>query len=222
MSSSAAAPAPSPRTSAPAIRDASARPMPESAVAVASSLEAPVAGLKAVGYGLPCLKCRTYYAANVKVCPVCQTTERVSPVIAAAHTSIAAPAVAEATPDLATLEAERERFLKDFKAQLLTSQMQVRATPTTQCSRPENHQSGQQTAAVCQTCFDHLQERVDILEAALHIDLKEAAQIVYEAVWADTSDSTKTYDNAAHALVNELRKRAGVTQTFGILQPLSD
>jgi len=48
------------------------------------------------------------------------------------------------------------------------------------------------------------------------------SQIVYEAVWADTSDSTKTYDNAAHALLNELRKRAGVTQTFGILRPLSD
>jgi len=177
--------------------------------------------LKPVGYGLPCLKCRTYYAANVKVCPVCQTSERVSPVVAPVRTTVA-PAVSEETPDLATLEAERERFLRDFKAQLLTSQMQVRSTPTTNCTRAENHQSGQQTATICQTCFDHLQERVDILEAALHIDLKEASQIVYEAVWADTSDSTKTYDNAAHALLNELRKRAGVTQTFGILQPLSD
>ena len=120
------------------------------------------------------------------------------------------------------MEAERERFLKDFKAQLLTSQMQVRTSPSTNCTRAENHQTGQQTATVCQTCFDHLQERVDILEAALHIDLKEAAQIVYEAVWADTSDSTKTYDNAAHALLNEMRKRAGITQTFGVLQPLSD
>jgi len=26
------------------------------------------------------------------------------------------------------------------------------------------------------------------MEAALHIDLKEAAQIVYEAVWSDPSD----------------------------------
>ncbi len=133
-----------------------------------------------------------------------------------------APPLSEEVPDLATLEAERERFLRDFKAQLLTSQMQVRAIAPTHCTRAENHQSGQQKATVCQNCFDHLQERVDILEAALHIDLKEAAQIVYEAVWADTSDSTKTYDNAAHSLLNELRKRAGITQTFGILQPLSD
>src|SRR5580704_385958 len=221
MSSTAAAPATSPRTVAPAIRESSPRPTPESAVAGSSPMPTPPAGLKAVGYGLPCIKCRTYYAANVKVCPVCQTTERVSPVVVAARTA-AAPAVSEEVPDLATLEAERERFLRDFKAQLLTSQMQVRSTPTTNCTRAENHQASQQTATVCQTCFDHLQERVDILEAALHIDLKEAAQIVYEAVWADTSDSTKTYDNAAHALLNEMRKRAGITQTFGVLQPLSD
>ncbi|MFZ0802940.1 MAG: hypothetical protein WBQ09_15000 [Terriglobales bacterium] len=219
MSSTAAAPATNPRTTAPPVREGAARPASEPAAA--SHLEAPLAGLKPVGYGLPCIKCRTYYAANVKVCPVCQTAERVSPVVAPVRTVIA-PAASEETPDLATLEAERERFLRDFKAQLLTSQMQVRSAPTTNCTRAENHQANPQTATICQTCFDHLQERVDILEAALHIDLKEASQIVYEAVWADTSDSTKTYDNAAHALLNELRKRAGVTQTFGILQPLSD
>jgi len=202
---------------------ASAPAMEKRAVAAGATaqMEPSPLGFKPAGYGLPCVKCRTYYAANVKVCPVCQTTERVSPVVATIAPP-SAPAISEETPDLATLEAERERFLRDFKAQLLTSQMQVRSTPPTNCTRAENHQSGQQTATVCQTCFDHLQERVDILEAALHIDLKEAAQIVYEAVWADTSDSTKTYDNAAHALLNELRKRAGVTQTFGLLQPLSD
>jgi len=220
MSSTAAAPATSHRTAKSAVRDANARPAPESAAAAAGPIAEPL-GLKAVGYGLPCLKCRTYYAANVKVCPVCQTAERVSPVVVSAPPA-PAPALSEEPPDLATLEAERERFLKDFKAQLLTSQMQVRTTPSTNCTRSENHQSGQQTATVCQTCFDHLQERIDVLEAALHIDLKEAAQIVYEAVWADTSDSTKTYDNAAHSLLNEMRKRAGITQTFGVLQPLSD
>ena len=220
MSSTAAAPATNPRTAKSAVRDSKSRPAPESAVTAASAIAEPL-GLKAVGYGLPCLKCRTYYAADVKVCPVCQTAERVSPMVVTAPPA-PAPALSEEPPDLATLEAERERFLKDFKAQLLTSQMQVRTSPSTNCTRAENHQTGQQTATVCQTCFDHLQERVDILEAALHIDLKEAAQIVYEAVWADTSDSTKTYDNAAHALLNEMRKRAGITQTFGVLQPLSD
>jgi len=207
MSSSAAAPA----TDAKAAAAVANRP-----------LDSPISGFKPVGYGLPCLKCRTYFAANVKVCPVCNSTERVSPIVVAAPAPAAAPTISEETPDLATLEAERERFLKDFKAQLLTSQMQVRSTPPTHCTRAENHQSDQQPATVCQTCFDHQQERIDVLEAALHIDLKEAAQIVYEAVWADTSDSTKTYDNAAHALLNEMRKRAGITQTYGILQPLTD
>ena len=220
MSSTAAAPARASRSAPPAAREGNSRSKPDGSSAPA--ITEPLAGLKAVGYGLPCLKCRTYYAANVTTCPVCQTTERVSAVVASAPPVAPAAAISETTPDLATLEAERERFLRDFKAQLLTSQMQVRSTPPTNCTRAENHQTGQQPATVCQTCFDHLQERVDILEAALHIDLKEAAQIVYEAVWADTSDSTKTYDNAAHALLNELRKRAGITQTFGILQPLSD
>jgi len=184
-------------------------------------MESSGAGFKPIGYGLPCIKCRTYYPANVKVCPVCQTSERVSPSVTLAPTT-PAPVMSEETPDLATLEAERERFLRDFKAQLLNSQRVVHSHPPTNCTRSENHQAGAQPATICQGCFDHLQERVDILEAALHIDLKEAAQIVYEAVWADTSDSSKTYDNAAHALLNELRKRAGITQTFGIHQPLHD
>ena len=48
------------------------------------------------------------------------------------------------------------------------------------------------------------------VEAALHIDLKEAAQIVYDAVWSDPSDPSKTYQNAAQALLTELRKRSGI------------
>jgi len=52
-----------------------------------------------------------------------------------------------------------------------------------------------------------------IMEAALHIDLKEAAQVVYEAVWSDPSDPSKTYQNAAQALLTELRKRSGITRS---------
>jgi len=52
--------------------------------------------------------------------------------------------------------------------------------------------------------------------------LKEAAQIVYDAVWADSSDPGKTYENAAHALLTELRRRSGVTPTFGLMKPLTD
>ena len=50
------------------------------------------------------------------------------------------------------------------------------------------------------------------MEAALHIDLKEAAQIVYDAVWSDPSDPSKTYQNAAQALLSELRQRSGITR----------
>ena len=49
------------------------------------------------------------------------------------------------------------------------------------------------------------------MEAALHMDVKDAGKIVYEAVWADTSDPNKTYINAAGALLTELRKRAGIS-----------
>ena len=46
------------------------------------------------------------------------------------------------------------------------------------------------------------------------MDLKEAAQIIYDAVWADPSDPNKTYQNAAGALLAELRKRAGMNQSW--------
>jgi hypothetical protein len=54
------------------------------------------------------------------------------------------------------------------------------------------------------------------------MDLKEAAQIIYDAVWADPSDPTKTYQNAASAMLAEMRKRAGVVALRGPFQPLSD
>jgi len=62
---------------------------------------------------------------------------------------------------------------------------------------------------------------LDLVEAALHMELKEAAQIVYNAVWADSSDPSKTYQHAAQALISELRKRAGITLVLGSLQPLA-
>jgi hypothetical protein len=173
---------------------------------------------RAAGYGMPCANCKTYYAFDLKACPVCKSTERVSPTAVAVRSTISA----EQCPDPIALEEERERFLRDFKAQVFASQMPLGTTVNLNCARDENHPGGSVPAAVCQGCFDHLQERVDVLEAALHMDLKEATQIIYDAVWADTSDTTKTYENAAHALLSELRKRSGVTQVFGLMQPLSD
>jgi hypothetical protein len=199
------------------------QPSPDTQVAERAAYgaqSAPVQGeAKRSGYGMPCAKCKTYYAANLGACPVCKTTERVSPTVASIP---AAAKLNEQLPDPVALEAERERFLREFKAQTYASQMQINATSSLQCVKQENHGAGFEPAAICQGCYDHLQERVDVLEAALHMDVKEAAQVVYDAVWADPSDPTKTYQNAANALLAELRKRSGITPIFGPLSPLVD
>ena len=157
-------------------------------------------GPRHVGYGLPCSKCGTYYMADQSVCPICKCGERISP------TTLPAPAgLQNAQPDAGELELEEERkpFPKEFKSQLSAS---------FRCSLEQNHQGGHEPAAICRPCYDHLQERVDLVEAALHMDLKEAAQIVYDAVWSDPSDPRKTYQNAAQALLSELCERSGITR----------
>ena len=166
---------------------------------------------------MPCVKCKTYYPADLKACPVCKATERVSPKVEPVRT-----APAEVAPDLATLEAEREKFLQEFKAQLLASPMPNPSGAAARCKNEDQHQGASEAAAVCQSCFDHQQERIDLLEAALHMDVKDGAKIVYDAVWADPSDSDKTYENAAQAILLELRRRAGITPTFGLLKPVTD
>jgi|SRR5271156_363170 len=171
------------------------------------------------GYGLPCTKCRLYYDANLDCCPVCHAKERVS------ATDTAAPskpqAAAEAVPDSAVVEQEREAFLKEFKSQLFAAHAEIASSPVV-CALSEHHAQGAEGASVCKPCYERLQERVDVCEAALHIDLKDAAQIVYDAVWADPSDPSKTYTNAAGALLTELRKRAGVSSMIGPFQPLGN
>jgi len=175
---------------------------------------------KSAGYGMPCAHCRVYYSADLPACPVCHGTERVA---AALPVGSARTSSDEACPDPVLLEQERERFLREFKVQLLASQIQPSAaSPTPSCNRAENHLSSPEPAVICQSCYDHLQERVDVLEAALHMDIKEATQIVYDAVWADNTDSDKSYENAAAALLAELRRRSGVPNTFGLMKPLAD
>jgi hypothetical protein len=166
---------------------------------------------KQVGYGMPCANCKTYYAADLKMCPVCKAGERVSPAAVPLRSTIAS---SELCPDPVALEEERERFLRDFKTQVFASQLPITPNGNLPCTHEENHPGGPAPATVCQGCYDHLQERVDVLEAAMHMDLKEAGQIVY--------DPNKTYENAAHALLAELRRRSGVAQVFGLLQPLPD
>src|SRR2546423_1235708 len=80
---------------------------PQSDVKVATpaipqhSTSAPHIGPKRVGYGLPCAKCKTYYAADLKACPVCKSPERVT------AKTISAPLVSASNdPDAVALEEE--------------------------------------------------------------------------------------------------------------------
>ena len=175
---------------------------------------------KIAGYGLPCSKCHLYYPADLDECPTCHHKERISP--AAPKFPIrATQAVAEPVPDSTVLEQEREEFLRQFKSRLLEAHADVMSAPDSACKFTEHHPGEPGQADVCTGCYERLQERLDVCEAALHIDLKEAAQIIYDAVWADPSDPGKTYQNAASALLTELRKRAGITAVLGPFQPLT-
>jgi len=167
---------------------------------------------KPVGYGLPCSKCHLYYAANLDVCPTCKHNERVSPI---APKTVAKPkqAAPDAVPDSTMLEREREEFLRQFKAQMREAHAEAGKGPESVCKCAEHPPGVPVAPEICGACCKRLQERIEVCEAALNIDLKEAAQIVYEAVWADPSDPNKTYENAASALLAELRRRAGLTTT---------
>lgn len=175
---------------------------------------------KSSGYGLPCAKCHLYYPADLDFCPTCHHTERISAVVPKLSPK-PLQAESEPLPDTATLEHEREEFLRQFKSQLLQAHAGVMDSPEATCKFAEHHLAEPALADICTSCYERLQERVDVLEAALHMDLKEAAQIVYDAVWADPSDPGQTYQNAASALLNELRKRAGITTVLGPFQPLT-
>ena len=172
---------------------------------------------KSSGFGLPCANCRLYYPANLDTCPACNCQERVSPTVTRAI-PVAQPAP-EPEFDPALLERQREEFLREFKSRLFAGDGE--ATPPALCTLGEHHDEAAE-AAICKPCYDRLQERVDVFEAALHMDLKEAAQIIYDAVWADPSDPSKTYTNAASALLTELRKRSGVSSLLGPFHPLGN
>jgi hypothetical protein len=170
---------------------------------------------RSAGYGLPCSKCHLYYPANLPACPICRTTERVSPKVAAVKMS-AAPVA----PSEAVLDEERERFLREYKAKLYAAHAQINPAGQQRCSNADEGDQAHEHASICKTCSDRLQQAADRVEAALHIDLREATKIIYDAVWADTSDSGKTYQNAALAILTELRRRAGIDLAMGSLQSL--
>ena len=171
---------------------------------------------RSIGYGLPCANCRAYYPADMQACPICKSQERVS-ATAAATLPTAAPSPLE--DEAKMLSEERDR-LRELKSQIYASHPAVPAA-TFRCALDQNHNGNVEPAAICHTCYGELRQQADRLEAALHIETKEAAKIVYDAVWADTSDPNKTYLNAAAALLSELRKRAGVGLLLGPNQPFT-
>jgi len=190
------------------------------------------AASKSSAYGLPCATCHLYYPADLDACPTCQGKERVAPVmrIAAGQVPQSSNETAPPRKDLqpagkvvgqgGTQDHEREQFLREIKSELVAVHAEATKAPAYTCKLEHNHPAGSQPAEVCQPCHDRLQARLDVCEAALHIDLKEAAQIIYDAVWADPSDPNKTYRNAASALLTELRKRAGMNSLLGPFHPL--
>lgn len=186
------------------------------------SPNSPVEGqARPVGYGLPCAKCHLYYPADLDACPTCHHKDRVSPVVPKILPK-PAQAAAEPVPNTEVVEHEREEFLRQFKSQLLDAHAQVANVGEAVCTLGQHSNGELSQAEVCKACYERLQERLDVYEAALHIDLKEAAQLIYDAVWADPSDPNKTYQNAANALLTELRKRAGMNSLLGPFHQLPD
>lgn len=173
---------------------------------------------KAIGYGLPCSHCHAYYPADMRACPICKATERVSPFQAA----VPSPASAAAAPVAgAALDEERERLLKELKSQAFASHTQINAPAAFNCVLKHQHSGVNEPAAVCHSCYSEARQSADRMEAALHMDAREAAKIVYTAVWADTSDPNATYLNAAKALLSELQIRAGIGLLLGVNQSLT-
>jgi len=158
-----------------------------------------------VGYGLPCAKCRAYYPSDMHACPICKSQERIS------ATTLTAPPASAVSPqsDAAKQLAEERERLRELKSQIYAAHPAVPAA-TFRCALDQNHEGTVEPAAICHSCYGVLRQHADRIEAALHMETTDAAKIVYDAVWADTSDPNKTYLNAANALMSELRKRAGI------------
>jgi hypothetical protein len=177
------------------------------------------------GYGLPCVKCKTYYTADLSACPVCKTEERGLPASVLYNDTRRCPPVPVAPAREDALKEERDRFLREFWTKALNVNGQIDAQTdkpgARRCSLEASHKHEFELATVCQTCYARLQQRVDLLEAALRMDLKETTQVIYDAVWSDPSDPSKTYHNAAQAVLAKLHRRAGISAMLESHQPLA-
>jgi hypothetical protein len=180
-------------------------------------------------YGLPCASCKAYYASDLAACPFCSCAERVPAIgtgIESAKTlkktwrsmlpyalrsiiNLDLPAARrEQSPLIGCCDEQRERLLL-----VCASSGEAEADTSSPCILDENH-TQHESASVCLNCYEQLGEKLTRTEAALLMDLQEATQIIYEAVWADPApaEPSRTYQNAAEALLNELCHRAGMVR----------
>ena len=112
----------------------------------------------------------------------------------------------------------------ESKLLLCTNTDEVNTGISSPDSLAENHKTQQDESGLVCLSYDQQREKLAYTEAALAhaeaallMDLREAAQVIYEAVWADPSpaEPSRTYENAAQALLNELHHRAGMVRLLG-------
>ena len=184
-------------------------------------------------FGLPCANCKAYYDCELHACPICKCAERVPAEEAEAKSTnrLKKPSAGVLQSTLGSFihldstsgckqpmqlawhcAEDGERFLLESRLLLCAHTDETDAGHTSPCILDENHNAQSEYASICLSCYNRLCEKLARTETALLIDLCEAAQIVYEAVWADPSptDPSRTYHSAAQALLNELWQRAGI------------
>ncbi len=189
-------------------------------------------------FGLPCANCKAYYASDLHACPICKCAERVpaeeaetewtnrlkKPSAGVLQGALGSFIHLDSTPGCKQsmrlalhCDEDGERFLLESKMLLCAHTDEIDAGHTSPCILDENHDTQSEYASICLSCYNRLCEKLARTETALLIDLREAAQIVYRAVWADPSpaDPSRTYRSAAHALLNELCQRAGIVPPPG-------
>jgi hypothetical protein len=186
-------------------------------------------------FGLPCANCKAYYDSDLAACPICKCAERVlaeqeksvketiarrAPRPLGCFVDVDATRPCQPQMQLALhCDEDGERFLLESRLLLCAHADDIDAGRCSLCILDENHNTHSECASICSSCYERLREKLSRTEAALLIDLREAAQILCRAVWADSSPTkpSRTYQSAAQALLNELCHRAGIARLPGAL-----
>jgi hypothetical protein len=180
-------------------------------------------------FGLTCTNCKAFYDSDLPACPICKSVERVPAEEAKAKSAVSpgvrCVAVRDCVADNATGQCKPQMQLalhrdEDGECLLLESSSvlcartdEIDTGNCSLCILHENQHTQSEYASICLN-YEKLREKFARTEAALLIDLREAAQIIYRAVWSDPAptEPSRTYQNAAEALLNELCRRACIVQ----------